>query len=73
MTRSKSFGRVIELEIEDRDSKEITKIGNLKIDINVQKQVSTEPSVAYVEIYNLSKNLRDKIHFRFDFFNEKVW
>lgn len=68
------FGRSIKLEFEDRETGERFDIENvdpnsgegIKITFQVEKQISTEPNVAFVEVWNLSDSTRQKINFRED-------
>lgn len=75
------FDRVIRIEFENRDTGEKFFVGNSpesskgpktafnevnKITFQVEKQISTEPNVAFVEIFNLSDSTRAKINFRQD-------
>lgn len=65
------FDRVIKIVVEDRTNGERFTIGNLdplyegnKISFQVEKQISTEPNVAFVELYNLADSTRSNINYK---------
>ncbi len=58
------FDRSVILIFEDRDTGETFRITDQKIDFQVEKQISTEPNSAAVDIYGLSDNTAQKINFR---------
>jgi len=58
------FDRSTILEFEDRDTGETFQITDQKIDFQVEKQISTEPNAAYIDIYGLSDETSEKIKFR---------
>lgn len=72
----KLFDRVVRVDFENRTTGEKFTIENtsrsnegVKISFQVEKQISMEPNVAYIEIYNLNNNTREKINFKQDVFN----
>lgn len=58
------FDRSVILIFEDRDTGETFRITDQKIDFQVEKQISTEPNSAAVDIYELSDDTAQKINFR---------
>lgn len=60
------FDRSVIIEFEDREdlSAPPFNINANKIDFQVEKQISTEPNSAFIDIYNLSDETAQKINFR---------
>ena len=58
------FDRSVILEFEDRVTGEKFRITDNKIDFQVEKQISTEPNPAFIDIYNLSDETSERIKFR---------
>jgi hypothetical protein len=58
------FDRSTILEFEDRVTGEQFNITDQKIDFQVEKQISTEPNTANIDIYGLSDETAQKINFR---------
>lgn len=60
------FDRSVIIEFEDREDLNAPpfNITDNKIDFQVEKQISTEPNSAFIDIYNLSDDTAQKINFR---------
>lgn len=59
-----NIDRFVLVRFEDRDTGEIFEIQDLKITFQVEKQISTEPNVARIQIYNLADETQAKINFK---------
>lgn len=58
------FDRSVIVEFEDRDTLDKFNVTDNKVDFQVEKQISTEPNQAFIDIYNLSRDTAEKINFR---------
>ncbi len=61
-----NFNRSVIIKFEDRKTGENFEVKGVKITFNVEKQISTEPNVANIEMYNLPNTISSKINFRRD-------